>query len=98
MEYSEKLRSPKWQKKRLDIMSRDNWRCRLCGNTEETLVVHHSVYEKGREPWDYGSNQLISLCETCHKKHHETEITGEDAEERILKKYMKKISGENANG
>jgi 5-methylcytosine-specific restriction endonuclease McrA len=31
--YSELLKSPKWQKKRLEIMSRDKFTCKKCGDT-----------------------------------------------------------------
>ena len=51
--YSDKLKSPKWQKKRLEILQRDNFTCFNCGDTERTLHVHHESYIKGKEPWDY---------------------------------------------
>lgn len=67
--YSEKLKSPKWQKKRLKIMERDNFTCRICGNKDETLNVHHICYDGG-EPWDTDDELLITLCETCHNNEH----------------------------
>lgn len=67
--YTQKLRDPRWQKKRLEIMERDDWKCRGCGDTEETLNVHHLVYnnETG-DPWDVPSDSLITLCEACHNE------------------------------
>lgn len=62
--YSEKLKSPKWQKKRLEILSRDKWKCKLCSDTETTLNVHHLKYTK--EPWNAPNIDLITLCEHCH--------------------------------
>jgi 5-methylcytosine-specific restriction endonuclease McrA len=47
--YSEKLKDPRWQKKRLEILSGDDFTYQYCGNTEETLHVHHYVYTG--EPW-----------------------------------------------
>ena len=70
MNYSEKLKSPKWQKKRLEIMSRDEWMCRLCGSDDIQLHVHHNRYIYGRDPWDYDNINLITLCEKCHSKFH----------------------------
>ena len=32
MGYSEKLKDPRWQKKRLEILERDNFRCQYCGD------------------------------------------------------------------
>lgn len=64
--YSEKLKSPKWQKKRLEIFQRDNFTCQLCKSTERTLHVHHKEYEGYKDPWDYGNDKLITYCEDCH--------------------------------
>lgn len=71
--YPEKLRDPRWQKKRLEIMERDGFRCRICHSEEETLNVHHIVYRSG-DPWDAASKNLVTLCENCHGivKHCET--------------------------
>jgi len=69
--YSEKLRDPRWQKKRLEILERDGWQCKLCLSKEKTLHVHHLLYLKGSQPWDYDSNSLITLCEVCHQKEPE---------------------------
>lgn len=66
MEYSEKLRDPRWQKKRLEIFNRDNWHCQWCTKKEVTLAVHHLYYDKGKYPWDYPNEALITLCEGCH--------------------------------
>ncbi len=68
--YSEKLKNPKWQKKRLEISERDNWTCQICSDSESEFIVHHKNYEKGKDPWDYDNNDLISLCVNCHEKEH----------------------------
>lgn len=67
--YAEKLKDPRWQKKRLEILSRDNWSCYWCGDTESTLHVHHTVYV-GENPWDTWDECLLTLCEGCHSVHH----------------------------
>lgn len=64
--YSEKLKDPRWQKKRLEILERDDWCCQCCFDTENTLSVHHVKYIKGREPWDYDESYFITLCSSCH--------------------------------
>lgn len=68
LNYSEKLKDPRWQKKRLEILERDNWTCRGCGGKETTLHVHHIAYLSGIEPWDIPDGFLITLCKTCHKR------------------------------
>lgn len=66
MTYSEKLKHPFWQKKRLEILQRDNWCCQLCSDNNTNLQVHHKVYISGREPWDYENEVLITVCQHCH--------------------------------
>lgn len=66
--YSKKLKSPLWQKKRLEIMKRDNFQCQLCLDTETTLNVHHKQYINGNDPWEYDNDFLITLCEDCHRE------------------------------
>lgn len=68
MNYLEKLKSPKWQKKRLEILERDNFSCRCCGNSESSLHVHHTKYIVNTDPWDYKNKLLITLCENCHSE------------------------------
>ncbi len=65
--YSEKLTNPKWQKKRLEILSRDKFTCQLCSDTDTMLHVHHKSYTKGAEPWEYEDSNFISLCKYCHR-------------------------------
>lgn len=69
MTYSEKLKHPLWQKKRLEIMQRDNWACRKCGANEITLNVHHLKYSGGN-PWETPNESLLTLCEQCHEDTH----------------------------
>lgn len=66
--YSEKLKDPRWQKKRLEIFQRDKFTCQSlgCGSTEKTLHIHHLIYQKGLEPWEYNEKFLLTLCEDCH--------------------------------
>ncbi len=65
--YIELLRDPRWQKKRLEIMQMDRWSCRRCHSKTDTLNVHHLMYIKGHDPWDYPDDLLITYCEDCHK-------------------------------
>lgn len=68
--YLEQIKSPKWQKRRLEILNRDNFTCQICGCTENTLHVHHTIYIPGRKIWEYEDDQLITLCEGCHAEEH----------------------------
>jgi hypothetical protein len=68
-EYAKALQNPKWQKKRLQIFERDNWKCKGCGDTETTLHVHHLTYTK-RFPWNEPMPNLLTLCRSCHARAH----------------------------
>lgn len=84
MGYAELLKDPRWQKKRLEIMERDEWTCQTCRDTKATLTVHHKSYrmEDGKlvEVWDYEDCDLITLCELCHSE-----------EEAALTRHKKQI-------
>lgn len=64
--YSDKLKSPKWQKKRLEILQRDDFACKNCGDKESQLQIHHLAYNS--EPWNIENSKLITLCDTCHNE------------------------------
>lgn len=64
MNYTDKLKDPRWQKKRLAIMERDGWKCLKCLDEKSTLHVHHLSYSG--EPWEAPDDQLVTLCEHCH--------------------------------
>jgi phage terminase large subunit GpA-like protein len=84
--YSDKLKSPKWQKKRLQILNRDRFTCKLCKDTETTLHVHHKYYVDNCEPWEYPNTALVTLCEHCHKVVEDQKDEIEEFEEvKIIK-------------
>ena len=68
MKYKEKLKNPKWQKKRLRIMERDSFTCACCASRKNTLNVHHLYYLSNTDPWDYPDEALLTLCEECHQR------------------------------
>ena len=80
--YGDKLKDPRWQKRRLEILERDEWTCRACHDKTTTLHVHHRYYEAGAEPWDSPAEALITLCEQCHTLEGEFRQT---VEQEILK-------------
>lgn len=66
---AEKLKDPRWQRRRLEILNRDNFTCQKCGDIETSLHVHHRLYSKEfKEPWNYPDNLLVTLCEKCHQQ------------------------------
>lgn len=65
--YYELLRDPQWQRKRLEILERDEWSCLHCGDVDKPLNVHHRYYQGKKKPWEYEDESLVTLCEECHK-------------------------------
>src|SRR3954468_12061969 len=65
--YTQQLKSPRWQAKRLEIFLRAGFKCEACDRDNEPLHVHHLRYPKwGLPPWDVPNEHLECLCETCH--------------------------------
>ena len=85
--YQQKLLDPRWQKKRLEILQRDDWRCQRCFDSESTLHVHHRYYEHQYEPWDYSSDALVTLCADCH----ELETNRRPLYEQLLLQNLREI-------
>lgn len=69
-DYATQRQDPRWQRKRLEIMERDQFKCVDCDSSEKTLNVHHDYYVTGRMPWEYPSFSLSTLCRECHKERH----------------------------
>ena len=67
--YVEQLRDPRWQRKRLEVLSAAAWRCGRCQNSRRTLHVHHRKY-RPVAVWEYESAELEVLCEPCHRQEH----------------------------
>lgn len=60
--YLARLKHPSWRKLRREVMIRDNFMCRLCG--EEATEVHHLTYRRlGHEPLE----DLIAVCRDCNQ-------------------------------
>ena len=66
--YAEKLKDPRWQKKRLEILKRDKFKCQCCLSKNKMLHIHHKNYLSNSEPWEIPGKYLITLCFECHRK------------------------------
>jgi 5-methylcytosine-specific restriction endonuclease McrA len=54
------------------VLNRDNYTCQLCGKKHIRLEVHHIIFRSNGGTDD--ENNLITLCETCHKGVHDGNI------------------------
>lgn len=69
--YKEYFKDPKWQKKRLEIFERDEFKCQRCEKDKETLHVHHRYYTANKKPWEYKNDAFVTLCKACHEEETE---------------------------
>lgn len=69
--YHDYMHSEEWRHKRLKVLKRDGFRCQMCG-TAKNLRVHHINYE--HLGTDAELDDLITLCDACHRKIHEQDI------------------------
>ncbi len=65
--YNVKLRDPRWQARRMEIIRKAGFRCEDCGRVSPWFEVHHCCYIRGREPWEYDDELLMALCHDCHQ-------------------------------
>jgi hypothetical protein len=76
--YAEKLKDPRWQRRRLEKLSSTEFLCEGCFEDGKTVHVHHRIYRRGADPWDYPDGELAVLCEECHEiEHLEEELVKE---------------------
>ena len=72
-EYEKLLRSDYWKGFSYSIIKERNFTCEDCGrrfyNQRNKLQVHHLVY-RDINPWSYKPEEMVVLCEDCHKKRH----------------------------
>lgn len=53
------------------VKTRDDNCCQVCGERDKPLEVHH-IFPQSRYPnlaWD--TSNLITLCQSCHRKYHD---------------------------
>lgn len=69
MRYKEYLQSRAWKTLRRECFTRDGFQCVVCGSAIN-INAHHTNYDHvGQHEID----DLVTLCECCHKKAHETD-------------------------
>lgn len=80
--YDEYIKSPEWEKTSRKAKERAGYRCQLCNRkgSYSTLHTHHRTYERLGLELD---EDLIVLCNSCHKKHHGIELHEESIFDEI---------------
>lgn len=72
-EYEVLLKSDYWKGFSYSLIKERNFTCEDCGrsfyNQRNKLQVHHLVY-RDINPWSYKPEEMVVLCEECHKRRH----------------------------
>jgi hypothetical protein len=59
-----------WRKQAQLARDRDGNRCVDCGQTKKRLVVHHIVEREPGKPDNHALDNLVTLCDGCHRRRH----------------------------
>jgi hypothetical protein len=68
------MQNPKWEHFRQQVFAAKGAACEECGRVDG-LEIHHPYYRRGRDPWQYGTNEVRVLC----GEHHEAAAKLEDS-------------------
>ncbi len=81
-EYKLYLKSDSWKNKRDLILKRDRYRCVKCFD-DKNLQIHHLTYDR---LFMEKTDDLITLCATCHSKEHKINVKNKIKKHLTLKK------------
>lgn len=75
MTYAQRLKDPRWQKKRLELLNKAHWTCEECKAVEpaDGLQIYHVFYMLGKLPWEHDDRIMMVLCDGCHKRRQKVE-------------------------
>lgn len=68
--YQKQLNSDQWRNFSAAIRHSRKF-CECCKQSGKILQVHHLFYEPDKKLWDYQHDEVMVLCENCHKELHE---------------------------
>lgn len=95
---SEKVRHWGYQKgfnyefssRREAVLNRDNYTCQICGKRHTRLEVHHIIYRS--QGGTDNEDNLITLCEDCHKAIHDGTLTLDKKPRKLNLKHATHMS------
>ena len=60
-------RGSEWKYIRLEILERDNFKCKNCSSKQQLIIHHKESYHVNK---NNSLKNLITLCRSCHSKEH----------------------------
>ena len=91
--YTEQLKDMRWQQKRLQALEAADWKCSKCPSVKE-LKVHHTFYAPGRAPWEYDLEDLLVLCDPCHRKEHNLPMAAREVARLARRKTIAEVEAQ----
>lgn len=79
--YYQYLKSAQWREKRKFALEFYGNRCGLCGS-RFNLEIHHRSY---KNIFKELMEDLMILCETCHKRHHKSQVWKNGKQSRYMR-------------
>jgi len=80
----------RWKIRRNDILKRDGFECKKCGEKSKPLNIHHKYYIKDKKVWEYDNDALITWCKDCHLKWHSKNNLNSGKRRKKIKKEIQK--------
>jgi hypothetical protein len=66
--------SKEWNKLRRECFNRDDYTCKICGNTGGYLEAHHIKDYANHKELRLSIDNLITYCIECHREYHKTHV------------------------
>lgn len=87
--YKKQLLTKKWKYFRLYVIVSKGIKCELCDyNNLKYLQVHHKEYKNNLMAWQYKLNDVMVLCNICHRKTHMPALREKYNRTKSLKKII----------
>ena len=67
--YKEQLSDKRWKAFRVFVFVVRGKECEMC-KAKSKLQIHHLHYIKDAKAWEYTCNDVMVVCDACHKKLH----------------------------
>jgi len=68
--FAAQYKTEEWRNFSREVKSARGKFCQSCRRQDVILHAHHSFYVPGRKLWEYEQQDMVVLCEGCHRELH----------------------------
>lgn len=66
-DFFQSYQTAEWQRVKNKVLERDNYTCKICGESHGLMQVHHISYKRcNGKAYNAQLGDMITLCENCH--------------------------------